>query len=306
MDTLVEFKLYGQNAESAMEQAFDKIKEIEYRMSVTLSGSEVSLINANAGKHPVQVSSDTYTVIKEALHYSELTSGAFDPTVGPLVAAWGIGGENPRVPSKTELRRLTGLIDYRKVHLDPQARSVFLAQPEMSIDLGGIAKGYAADEVVKVLRENNITSGYVSLGGNVYVIGAKPDGSPWRIGIRNPFDDSGRSFIGVASVTDTSLVTSGTYERFFIADGVKYHHILDPDTGYPVVSDLASVTIVSPNSMAADGLSTSVFILGKKNGKALIESLPGVEAILVDNDRHVWISPGLQGKVELSEGFTVE
>jgi thiamine biosynthesis lipoprotein len=176
----------------------------------------------------------------------------------------------------------------------------------MAIDLGAIAKGYAADEAVAVLRANGVESAFVNLGGNVYVIGAKPDNSPWRIGIRDPFAQEANSFVGVISATDTSVVTSGTYERYFVKDGVTYHHILDPKTGYPAESDLASVTIISPESIVADAVSTSTFLIGKEAGKALIESLPNVEAVLVDKDRNVWVSSGIRNQFEIAEGFALD
>ncbi|NLV91158.1 MAG: FAD:protein FMN transferase [Firmicutes bacterium] len=305
MDTLVEVRLFEDN-DKIMDAVFDRISEIESLMSRTLASSEISLINHRAGDQPVSVSSDTFTVVTQALEYARLTKGAFDPTVGPLVEAWGISSDHPRVPSEEELSHLISLIDYQRIETDEQTQSVFLQERDMAIDLGGIAKGYAADEAVKVLRAQGIDSAYVNLGGNVWVVGAKPDGSPWRIGVRNPFDESGATFVGVLSLVDTSVVTSGTYERYFISDGVKYHHILDPKTGYPAEGNLASVTIVSQNSMAADGLSTSIFILGKEQGQALVETLPGIEAVLVDNDSKVWVSSGLRDRFEVMEGFTLE
>lgn len=306
MGTVVDMRVYGKSAEKAMEQAYAKIQEIENRMSVNLEGSEISQINKAAGLNPVKVSTETIAVLQKAIEFAQLTNGAFDPTIGPLVSAWGISTDHPRVPTVIEIDYLTDLINWQDVEIKAEENQVSLARPGMAIDLGAIAKGYAADEAVAVLRANGVESAFVNLGGNVYVIGAKPDNSPWRIGIRDPFAQEANSFVGVISATDTSVVTSGTYERYFVKNGVTYHHILDPKTGYPAESDLASVTIISPESIVADAVSTSTFLIGKEAGKALIESLPNVEAVLVDKDRNVWVSSGIRNQFEIAEGFALD
>lgn len=306
MGTVVDMRAYGRNAEKAMEKAFAKIQDIENKMSVNIAGSEVAQINDAAGVNAVKISAETLTVLRKAIEFAELTDGAFDPTIGPLVAAWGISTDHPRVPTEIEIDYLTSLIDWRKIEIQEENSEVFLSQPGMAIDLGAIAKGHAADEAAAVLRANGVKSAFVNLGGNVYVIGTKPDGSPWRIGIRDPFAPEATSFVGVISAADTSVVTSGTYERYFVKDGVLYHHILDPKTGYPAESDLASVTIVSPESIVADAVSTSVFLIGWEAGKELIEALPNVEGVLVDKNRSVWVSSGLRDKFEIAEGFVLD
>lgn len=289
MGTYVKIKLFGPKA--AMQAAFDRIAALDRQMSRTASGSDVGRINQHAGKEWVSVSEDTYHVVQEALKYAELTGGLFDPTVAPLVDLWSIGTEKARVPASEELREALKSVDYRQVQLDARNRRVKLATAGMGLDLGGIAKGYAADEVVELLREKGIDSAFISLGGNVYVIGSKPDGSPWRIGIQDPFGPRG-NYVAVLEVSDTSIVTSGPYERYFIKDGKRYHHILDPRTGWPADSGLVSVTIIADTSLAADALSTGVYIMGVEKGLTLLEQLPGIEGILITDSKEVFATSG--------------
>ena len=301
MGTLVEIRIFGSQRE--LNAAFEYLQRLDDKMSRTLASSEVFEINRQAGREWVSVSSDTFQVIEAALHYAELTDGVFDPTIAPLVDLWGIGTDKAQVPETRALRAAQALIDYRAIELDAKDNQVKLANPGMGLDLGGIAKGYAADAVADFLKSKGIKSGFLSLGGNIYVIGSKPDGSPWRIGIQNPFAPRG-NHTAVLEVKDTSIVTSGPYERYFIQDNQRYHHILDPTTGFPVENGLASVTIVTPCSMTADALSTGVFLLGLERGLALLEKLDGIEGILITNDRQVYVTGGLWPQLKsLAKGF---
>lgn len=301
MGTLVEMRIYG--SQKVLNAAFNHLKHLDAMMSRTQPGSEVYQINQMAGHDWVPVSLDTYKVVESAVEYAKLTDGLFDPTIAPLVDLWGIGTSHAQIPKAEALQAVQGLIDYRAVELNTKDRQVRLSNHGMGLDLGGIAKGYAADSVVALLRNNGVKSGFISLGGNVYVIGGKPDGSAWRIGIQDPFAPRG-VHTAILEVRDTSIVTSGPYERYFIKDNRRYHHILDPITGYPAENDLVSVTIVTPCSMTADALSTGVFLLGKEQGLRLLEELDGVEGILITSDRQVYVTSGLRGQLKsLARGF---
>jgi thiamine biosynthesis lipoprotein len=301
MGTLVEIRIFG--SQRVLNAAFEYLQQLDEKMSRTLASSEVYQINRQAGHDWVPVSSDTFQVVEAALHYAELTNGVFDPTIAPLVDLWGIGTNRAQIPESQALKAAKALIDYRAVELNSKDSRVKLSNPGMGLDLGGIAKGYAADTVAEFLRNKGIQSGFLSLGGNIYVIGRKPDGSPWRIGIQNPFAPRG-NHTAVLEVEDTSIVTSGPYERYFIQDNQRYHHILDPITGFPVENGLASVTIVSQCSMTADALSTGVFLLGLDRGLALLEELDGIEGLLITDDRQVYVTSGLRPQLKtLAEGF---
>jgi len=292
--------VYEREHKQALDTAFDRVGKIEKKMSVNLESSEVSEINRNAGERPVQVSADTFFVIEEALKTAEMSSGSLDITVGPLVEAWGIGTENAQVPSEAEIRRLLSLTDYRLVALDHENRSVFLEEKGMRIDLGAVAKGYAADEAVKVLNREGVSRGIIDFGGNIRVFGSKPGEEPWRVGIQKP--DSGRgTYFGIVSGRGMSVVSSGTYERYFESRGVRYHHILDPETGYPVRNGLTGTTVLSPEGLQADALSTAVFALGLKEGFRFLDSLDGAEGIFVTRDKEVVLTTNLRDRFVLTD-----
>lgn len=307
LGTICLVNLYEQGTNRAYQKIFNRIREIENRMSVNIPDSDVSRINAAAGIEPVQVHEDVFTVIERALYFAELSGGAFDPTVGPLVSLWGIGTENPRVPRQTEIDEALSLINWRNIELDRQRRSVLLKYSGMALDLGAIAKGYAADEAAAAAKEAGIERALFDLGGDIVACGIKKDRSLWRVGIQNPNGRRGE-FIGIVNVS-ASVVTSGVYERFFEKDGTRYHHIFSPFDGYPAQlkhaaqrsaqmkqaaqpeqaadSGLLSVTVIADNAANADALSTAVFVLGYEKGRALIESLPGTEAVFIFKDLKV-------------------
>ncbi len=289
LGTVCKITIYDYPSEEAFSAAFERIKEIENHMSLHTNSSEIALVNANAGKEAVQVSGDTFAVIERALEIARLSQGAFDPTIAPLVQAWDIGGENARRPPDEEIASLLPLVDYTKVILDADTLEVYLPEEGMALDLGGIAKGYAADEVKQILLDYGVNKAIVNLGGNVLTLGKKPDGTLWRIGIQDPEDGRG-AYVMIVELDDTSLVTSGPYERFLELDGETYHHILDTKTGYPVESDFTSVSIISQSSFLADALSTSVYALGYEKGMDLINSLEGVQAVFFTDDKEVVLS----------------
>jgi len=292
LDTLISIQAYGTNAFEAIDKVFQRIDEIEKKMSAKADYSEVIGINQMAGQGFSKVSPDTFFVIEKGLYYAKLSEGKFDITVGPLVELWGIGTDHARLPGSEEIREVLPLVDFTKVEINEEDRSVFLKQPGMAIDLGGIAKGYAADEAAKVLRQNGITQGTINLGGNILVLGTKPDGSLWRIGIQNPFFKTRGSIMATVEVKDKTLVTSGPYERYFEEDGKIYHHILDTESGYPVDNELMSVTIIADSSIDADALSTAVFAMGLKRGMSFVEKLDNVDAIFITKDYKVYVTSG--------------
>jgi len=294
LDTLVSIQAFGPDASDTIEKAFARIDDIEKKMTSKADFSEVISINELAGRDFYKVSPDTFFVIKKGLYFSNLSEGKFDITVGPLVKLWGIGTEHARVPSKAEISKILPLVDYRQIELDEKNNSVFLKRPGMSIELGGIAKGYAADEAVKVLRQNGVKHGTVDLGGNIIVIGTKPDGKLWKIGIQNPFFKTRGSIVATVEVADKTLVTSGPYERYIEKDGKIYHHILDTRTGFPVENELMSVTIIAESSIDADALSTTVFAMGLEEGMDFVESIENIDAIFITKDYKVYTTSGVE------------
>jgi thiamine biosynthesis lipoprotein len=258
----------------------------------------VVAINRQAGLEPVKVRADLIELLETALYYAELSDGAFDPTIGPLVRLWGIGTDNERVPAQEEIDQALKLVNWQDLIVDHESGTAFLRREGMAIDLGAIAKGYAGDEALRIAKEDKVKRAVFDLGGNIVTLGGREQKGkttiPWRIGIQNPLMGRG-SYIGVVPVIDMSVVTSGVYERYFESDGKSYHHLLSTASGYPVENGLLSVTIVTPSSTAADALSTVVFTLGFERGKAIIDSIPGAEAIFVFNDNSIRITDGLEG-----------
>lgn len=305
LGTLVRIRAYGEAADRAVREAFARVQEIEAEMSPDLDRSQVVAVNRQAGGLPTRVSHDTLYVVEKARRYGELSQGKFDVAIGPLVRLWGIGTDHAKVPALAEIERARSLMDYRDIEVDTAAGTVRLSRSGMALDLGAIAKGFAADEVASVLARWRVKSAFIDLGGNILVVGSRPDGSPWRVGIQDPWKDRGATFATV-SISDMAVVSSGSYERYFERGGRRYHHILDPETGFPANTGIVSATVLARRSIDADALSTTVFLLGPKDGMNLISRLPGVDGIIVTDDRRVIASPGLDGLMEVNEGWTVE
>ncbi|AEF84867.1 ApbE family protein [Treponema primitia ZAS-2] len=291
LGTICTVNLYDQGSPEVYHQIFDRLREIENRMSANLEDSELDQINRMAGIRPVVVHPDLIDVIQRALYFAEKADGAFDPTVGPLVKLWSIGSDDERLPGEDEIAAALSLINWRDIVVDREQGTVFLERPLMRLDLGAIAKGYAADEAGRIIRAAGIKRALIDLGGNILALGEKKGGAPWRVGIQNPLDNRG-AYFGIAEVRDKTLVTSGIYERFFEYDGKRYHHILSTQDGYPVDNGLLSITVISGNSIDADALSTSLFVLGYEQGKILAESLDDTEAIFVFTDMSVHCTSG--------------
>lgn len=291
MDTVVTVKAFGASEET-LSAAFDVMRRIDALMNRYSERSDIGLLNLRAGREPARLSADTMECLEEAVRYAEVSEGAFDPTLGPLIDLWGIGKKADFVPSREEIERALKLRGVDKIVLNPQAKTGFLKVEGMKVDLGGIAKGFAVERAALALKKRGIRSAIIDAGGNVYVVGKKPDGSEWRVGIRHPRKSD--RMIALVEVSDKAVVTSGDYQRYFEKDGVRYHHIFDPATGEPA-RKLISATIICPSSTRADALSTAVFVLGPKKGMDLVERLPDVEAILVTPRGEVLVSSGLKG-----------
>lgn len=303
LGTVVNLSVYDEGKEAAVSGAFDLISDWEAVLSDEVDSSEVSAINKNAGVAPVEVSEPVFNLVKEALYYGELSNGGFDVTTGPLTNLWRIGYDDARKPSQAEIDDTLPIIDYTKIELNETNQTVYLPSEHMELDLGGIAKGFIADEVVAYFDAEGVTTAIIDLGGNVYVKGNRPTGDAWTVGVQNPYLGRGQ-LLGRIRASDLSVVTSGIYERFLEVDGEQYHHILNPKTGYPYDNEIAGVTIVSETSLAGDALSTSVFSLGLDEGLQLIETLENVEAVFVTKDKRIVLSSGLTDQFEvLNENF---
>jgi thiamine biosynthesis lipoprotein len=284
-------------AKAAFAEVFSEFDRLEQLMSTWVSGSDVQRVNAAAGVKPVRVSAEVRDVLSVARRASEWTGGKFDVTFGALSGLWKFDHDQDNaIPDMGEVRRRLPLIDYRAVQIDDEAGTVFLTRKGMSIHLGGIGKGYAIDRGASILRRHGVSDFMIQSGGDIYV-GATKDGRPWRLGIQDPRGPANRIFAEL-DLSDGTFSTSGDYERSFIKDGRRYHHILDPATGEPARGS-RSVTIVANRAVVADGLSTGVFIIGPDAGMALIEKLPDVEGVIVSDKNEVLISSGLRGKLRI-------
>lgn len=306
MGTVVKITLYENGSEKILDKVFERVKEIEDLVSINEDGTELDKLNENAGIMPVRLSDTSLEIIDRALYYSEMSDGGYDLTIGPLVKLWSIGLPEAKVPTKEEINEVIKNIDYSKVKINKDTNEVFLSEKGMLLDLGSIAKGYAADEIVKILNEENINSAIIDLGGNIYALGLKDGNKNWKIGIQNPFDNRGR-IIGALEVSNKTVVTSGVYERYIEQDGVKYHHILNPSTGYPYDTEIAGVSIISDKSIDGDALSTLIFTKGLEEGLEFVENIENIDAIFVTNNKDVYITKGLKGNFEITnEEFTLK
>ena len=291
-DTEVYIEAYGSDAEKAGKKAMKKMATIDQRANFYSVDSEITLLNGSAGKKPVPLSEDTFELLERALEIAELTNGAFEPTIGPLVQRWQRAKTDEELPSSVEIENLLQLIDYKKVVLDSDHLTAYLPEADMSIDLGAIAKGFAVEKGMKILMKAGIDSAMVRSGGNVYTIGEKPDGTSWRVGIRNPLQLDEK--IGYVEPQNQVVDTSGNYEQSFKINGKEYGHIINPRTGYPA-EGTASSTIIANSPSLADALSTAVFILGPEKGIALIEEIPETEVYIIDSNGSRYISSRFEG-----------
>lgn len=287
LNTVVTITIYDSEDTSLLDEAIALCDTYENLFSRTRETSELYRINQGLQQ---ELSPGTESLLTTALSYSSLSDGLFDPSIGPVSSLWDFHAEQPAVPDEEAIENALPLVDYRKIRLSDHTVSM---EEGMMLDLGAVSKGYIADRIKEYLTENGVKSAIIDLGGNVLCIGNRPDGSPFQIGIRQPFANADTA-VTVLPVTDRSVVTSGIYERCFELDGVLYHHLLDPNTGLPCDNELASVTIISDHSVDGDALSTCCFLMGKEKGMELINSLPDVQAAFITREGELFYSQNFQ------------
>lgn len=288
MDTVMTFTVIHEDGDEIIIDAEQEIRRLENLLSVTVESSDISKLNAAAGKEALDMQIDTQVLLAKGKELGEKTGGAFDIAISPIVKAWGFTEEEHHVPTQAELDALLPVTDPSDVILD--AGKAYLQKEGMAVDLGGIAKGYASDKVSELLKEKGVESAIVSLGGNVVGIGRKPDGEKWEVALANPLDAN--DYCGLISIEDKAVVTSGGYQRFFEESGRKYHHIIDPATGYPAESGLLSVTIISESGTEADVLSTALFVMGLEDALEYWQKNGGFEAIFITEAGEVIATEG--------------
>ena len=290
MDTYMTVTAYGAKAQEAVDEAEAEIQRLDELLSTGNEESEIAQLNQNKS---ATLSEDAGYLVERALELNKETDGAFDIAIYPVMEAWGFPTQNYQVPTADTLESLLKLADASQIIYDENSRKISFGREGMKIDLGGIAKGYTSSRIMDIYKENNISSGLVNLGGNVQALGTKPDGSKWRVAVQSP--DDTEDYLGILSVEDKAVITSGGYERYFEQDGKTYHHIIDPKTGYPAENGLTSVTVVSEDGTLADGLSTSLFIMGKEEAiefwKAHSEEF---DIIMMTDEGKLYVTEGIQ------------
>lgn len=300
LDTVVTLNIYEYEDKQIIQDTFDLIRDYEKILSVHYPDSDLDKLSQSSGTDFVKVSPDTVYLLRESIKYSEMSDGKFDVTIGPLVSLWNIRDNKGHVPTQAELDKTLPLIDYRKI-LIKDDEFVKLETSGMAGDFGAIAKGYIGDKVKEFLLSKGVKSAVINLGGNIVLIGGKPNGEPFCIGIQDPIEGNGKCF-GVVMIKDRSLVSSGPYERFFELDGKRYHHILDPETGFPTDNELLQTTIIANDSTQGEGLSTTAFLLGLDKAMDLIKGIEGVEAVFVTKDKKVYATDGLNDILTITSG----
>ena len=290
MDTYMTVTAYGAKAQEAVDEAEAEIQRLDELLSTGNEESEIAQLNQNKS---ATLSEDAGYLVERALELNKETDGAFDIAIYPVMEAWGFPTQNYQVPTADTLESLLKLADASQIIYDEDSRKISFDREGMKIDLGGIAKGYTSSRIMDIYKENNISSGLVNLGGNVQALGTKPDGSKWRVAVQSP--DDTEDYLGILSVEDKAVITSGGYERYFEQDGKTYHHIINPKTGYPAENGLTSVTVVSEDGTLADGLSTSLFIMGKEEAiefwKAHSEEF---DIIMLTDEGKLYVTEGIQ------------
>ncbi|GER94682.1 FAD:protein FMN transferase [Dissulfurispira thermophila] len=286
-----------EKAKEAINKAFNEMDRLARLLNFYSEDSEISMINRNAGNKPVKVSPETLEIIDKAIYTSQNTEGAFDITVGPVVKLWDF--KNKAMPDEKLIKAKLKLVGYKNIVVDKEKSMIFLKTKGSQIDLGGIIKGYAADKAVDVLRKNGIQSGIVAIAGDIKVFGKKPDGGFWNIGIQNPRQKSDRDeIIATIGLSDTGISTSGDYERFFIKDGKRYHHLLNPKTGYPAYG-CQSATVITKEAALTDAFATGIFILGPQKGMDALKRL-GFDGVIIDKDGKIYVTEGIKKNLKWS------
>lgn len=291
MGTEMAHKAFGRHSIEALQAVENEAQRLEHLLSRFLPESDISRINRSAGVKHEKISTEAYKILSRAVECSIISQGLFDITLGPLTDLWDYK-HALEPPESSRIEQILPLVDYNALELDAIKKTAGLKNSGQSIDLGGIGKGFASDRFMEIFQEYGVTSAFSNIGGNVSTLGNKPDGSPWLVGVRHPRRND---LLGAVAVTGKAVVTSGDYERYFLdKEGRRFHHILNPVTGYPAESGLISVTIVADSAMIADALSTAVFVAGLAKGLALIEKYPQAEAVLMDTKLGVYVTQGLR------------
>lgn len=308
MGTTVEIQIYGQDMEWLLDEAFTIIAEFDQRLTVVEPGfeSEVQRINEMAGIAPVEVSASTLDLILQSITAGDKTGGRLDITVGPLTGMWRWAMNENVLPDKDELIEGLLMVNYQAVKVDIEEQTVFLPNAGMQLDLGGVAKGFVADYVGLFLRSEGVEHAIINMGGDLVVLGTHPTGNPWNIGVLNPFEiQTQRVVMGVVESKNQAVITSGVYERYAVIDGVRYHHIIDPQSGMPFQSDIISITVVAETGFLGEVYTISAFAMDAIDALEYIEDLSGIEAIIVTDEKDVLVTSGLQETfVLLDDSFT--
>lgn len=307
-DTYVSISLFAGGSNELMSNAFEMCEDFDIQFSRTLSGGELYTINRTSRRSDEPLSNQELSdglaeVIKKALYYCELTDGSYDITVCPVSKLWDFSAENPTVPAAEDIAAALPLVDWRGVTLSGNTLSFDRA--DMEIDLGSIAKGYIADKLKEYLVANGVTSGIISVGGNILCIGARPDKVPFNVGVQKPFAESAET-VAVMQISDMSVVSTGIYERCFTQMGTMYHHIINPRDGFPFNNDLVGVTIIGESSVDCDALSTACFTLGYEKGLELIDSIPGYHAVFITSDYEIHYSTGFHDSITVTDYVPAE
>lgn len=301
MDTYMTLTAYGEHAQEAVDKAAERVEALDALLSTGNENSEIYQLNQNG---EATLSEEGGYLVERALELYKKTEGAFDIAIYPVMQAWGFPTQDYHVPDDDTLKEKLALADASKVNYDKDTRKIFFDQDGMEIDLGGIAKGYTSSQIMQIYQDCGVTSGLVNLGGNVQALGCKTDGSKWRVAIQSP--DDTEEYLGILEIEDQAVITSGGYERYFEEDGVTYHHIIDPAIGYPADSGLISVTIVSDDGTLADGLSTSLFIMGEeKAAQFWRENSDEFEAIMETSDGELYVTEGIADSLTTDMDVTV-
>jgi FAD:protein FMN transferase len=290
MGTLVEVTVVGPSdqLQKAANWALDEIKRIEDLTSFHKQ-SQLNEINEKSGLEPVKVDPELIALIQRSLEISKVTHGAFDPTIGVISRLWNFSGpEGPRLPSPEEINKALNKVGWEKVEIFPERSEIYLPEQGMALDLGGIAKGYALNQAEQIIKSTGIKSALINAGGDITAFGGKGPGIPWKIGIQDPRDPS--AIAATVEIESGSVFTSGDYERYFEKDGIRYHHILDPKTGFPS-SEVESVSVVAPDGVRAEGLSAGIFVLGPKQGSSLLDKMNNISCLIVDSNGRLIVFP---------------
>lgn len=304
MGTMMAHNAYGPQGDQAVEAVCRVVDWLEGLLSRFLPDSDISRVNLSAGISEETVSTETFEVLSKGIEFSRRFPDFFDITIEPLVKLWSKAKQTLTPPDLEQIQETLALVDWRDLRLNPWLLTATLTSFGSGIDLGGIGKGFAADRVREIYQQHGVASAFSNLGGNVITLGTRPDGSPWQIGIQHPRDAS--LLVGLLEIQDQAVVTAGDYQRYFTdRNGIRQHHILNPKTGTPVNSGLASVTVVADNCMLADALSTIVFSAGNKQALAIIQEFHSVEAVWIDTEMRVYATAGLQNQFHAAPGIEV-